>query len=719
VVELRGLVITVTVLANAGCRLFAIDGAACLEDVNCSDGQSCCQGECRDSCPHPPVCGDGELTGIEECDYGDGNADDSSCTTACRLARCGDGLEGPGEVCDDGNTADGDYCAADCSAVTAVCGDGEMQQAEECDDGNGNSDVTPNACRSDCTVPRCGDGVRDSGEACDSEDCCDPVGCTLRNGGTCRPAAGDCDVTESCDGLSLDCPVDEKVAAGTECRAVTGDCDVADNCDGVAAGCPLNVVVDAGMPCRPSAGPCDIGEECDGASPLCPADVRDDTSVCRSAAYECDAVEYCDGVLLLCPNDEPKPDLALCRGGRCQSGECIGIGLSGAYYDNRGLFGDPALVQIDPQVDFIWGAGQPAVGVGPDDFSVRWSGEVRADISGLYAFRTTSDDGVRLWVDDVLVIDDWSIQATTTNDGSITLVGPDRHSIILEYFELGNDAEIELRWRPPGSTRVVIPTSHLYPTSCGNDIVEMGEVCDGPCCDEYCFMLRVADSYCRPLDDECDLAERCDGITDTCPVDVRENDGTACSVGSCDLGYCLAATHFVQATGGNELVSIEAEHHDRRIPVGGHAWVQAGDGQASGGQAMRAEPVSGVVINLPWQDYSPRLDFKVRFNRSGSHVVWIRGLAVDAGQNSFTIGLDGVPATPYPGVEFAAGAWNWSDQAQGTASSSVTIDVTAGDHILNLWMREDGAAIDKIVLTPNSGYSPWAFGPIESTREAD
>jgi MYXO-CTERM domain-containing protein len=62
------------------------------------------------------VCGDGEQTGIEQCDDGAANGDDpDACRADCTPAACGDGIVDTGEACDDGNDIDDDECTASCT----------------------------------------------------------------------------------------------------------------------------------------------------------------------------------------------------------------------------------------------------------------------------------------------------------------------------------------------------------------------------------------------------------------------------------------------------------------------------------------------------------------------------------------------------------------------------------------------------------------------------
>src|SRR5438477_489097 len=78
-------------------------------------------------------------------------------------------------------------------------------------------------------------------------------------------------------------------------------------------------------------------------------------------------------------------------------------GLAGVYYNNTALSGSPVAARVDPTVNFNW-SGSPATGVGSDNFSVRWSGQLLPKVSGIYSFVTSSDDGVRLYVNGQKII---------------------------------------------------------------------------------------------------------------------------------------------------------------------------------------------------------------------------------------------------------------------------------------------------------------------------
>jgi YVTN family beta-propeller protein len=143
--------------------------------------------------------------------------------------------------------------------------------------------------------------------------------------------------------------------------------------------------------------------------------------------------------------------------------QSTGTGLLGQYFNNTSLSNSPALQRIEA-VDFNWGSRSPGTGVNKDKFSVRWTGTVEASSTGTFQFQTVSDDGVRLWVNGVQVINNWSNHSATTNtSATIALTGGTRYTIRMEYYDSGGQAVAQLRWRTPGvTTYSAIPASRLY-----------------------------------------------------------------------------------------------------------------------------------------------------------------------------------------------------------------------------------------------------------------
>ena len=139
-----------------------------------------------------------------------------------------------------------------------------------------------------------------------------------------------------------------------------------------------------------------------------------------------------------------------------------GTGLAGTYYDNLDFTG-PALARIDPTVNFDWGTGSPAPAIGADTFSARWTGQVQRQVTETYTFYTQSDDGVRLWVNGTLLVNNWTDHSPTENTGTIALTAGQRYDIRMDVYESSGNALARLSWSAPGLAKEVVPQTSLYP----------------------------------------------------------------------------------------------------------------------------------------------------------------------------------------------------------------------------------------------------------------
>ncbi|HIC90109.1 MAG TPA: LysM peptidoglycan-binding domain-containing protein [Anaerolineae bacterium] len=114
----------------------------------------------------------------------------------------------------------------------------------------------------------------------------------------------------------------------------------------------------------------------------------------------------------------------------------------GEYWNNMTLSGAPDLVRSDVSINFDWGWGGPAPGINRDYFSARWVRTLYF-AGGTYRFYARSDDGVRVWVDSQLLIDEWRRQAATSFAADIILA-PGPHTVRVEYFEQDGLALIQV-----------------------------------------------------------------------------------------------------------------------------------------------------------------------------------------------------------------------------------------------------------------------------------
>ncbi|MFM2431937.1 MAG: hypothetical protein RLZZ511_3150 [Cyanobacteriota bacterium] len=151
-----------------------------------------------------------------------------------------------------------------------------------------------------------------------------------------------------------------------------------------------------------------------------------------------------------------------------------GGGLRGEYFDNAN-FTNLRVVRVDPTVNYNWAGGSPEPAIGPDTFSVRWSGQVQAQYDEAYTFYTTTDDGVRLTVNGQVLINQLAVQGgPAENLGTITLAAGQRYDIVLEYLEDDLDAQAQLAWSSASQVRQVIPQSQLYTVPYNPGTIFMG-----------------------------------------------------------------------------------------------------------------------------------------------------------------------------------------------------------------------------------------------------
>lgn len=118
------------------------------------------------------------------------------------------------------------------------------------------------------------------------------------------------------------------------------------------------------------------------------------------------------------------------------------------YWNNRDLSGDPAKKRDEEAIDHDWGDGSPGSGVNSDDFSARWTRTIYLN-GGVYRFSATMDDGMRVWVDGALVIDEWNDSQVRTVFVDLPMTTGD-HDLEVEYYEAGGKAVAKFWWAAAG-----------------------------------------------------------------------------------------------------------------------------------------------------------------------------------------------------------------------------------------------------------------------------
>lgn len=144
-------------------------------------------------------------------------------------------------------------------------------------------------------------------------------------------------------------------------------------------------------------------------------------------------------------------------------------GLHTAYWSNSTFTGAPKLFSLGllgttgSIIDRNWGTSSPSNLLPNDKFSIRMTGVITLPEDG-YQLVVTSDDGVRVWIDDQLVIDDLVLNAGTRVSSELPSLAGERHRIRIDYFENTGAASFSLKWRSePSATAELIPLNALSP----------------------------------------------------------------------------------------------------------------------------------------------------------------------------------------------------------------------------------------------------------------
>ena len=148
-----------------------------------------------------------------------------------------------------------------------------------------------------------------------------------------------------------------------------------------------------------------------------------------------------------------------------------GTGLLGQYWTNTtsvaftniAFVTAATLTRTDAVVNFNWSSIAPSPVIGQTNFTARWTGSVQPQYSETYTFTTVADDGVRLWVNGQLLVNDWTAHTTaTTNSGVITLAAQQLYNVRLVYFQNTSNAVAQLLWSGPSTALAIIPSTQLY-----------------------------------------------------------------------------------------------------------------------------------------------------------------------------------------------------------------------------------------------------------------
>ncbi|MEV6232295.1 alpha-L-fucosidase [Saccharopolyspora shandongensis] len=141
-----------------------------------------------------------------------------------------------------------------------------------------------------------------------------------------------------------------------------------------------------------------------------------------------------------------------------------GTGLTARFWAHRNSPGEPDVTRVDPGVNYDWKyTGSPDPAILPAGYSARWTGTLEPRFTETYTLRTVSSNAVRLWIDDRLVIDNWSEHGPAVDDAAIPLEAGRRYAIRMEMKKETNEGVAKLLWTGPNTPQQIIPARQLRP----------------------------------------------------------------------------------------------------------------------------------------------------------------------------------------------------------------------------------------------------------------
>jgi hypothetical protein len=259
----------------------------------------------------------------------------------------------------------------------------------------------------------------------------------------------------------------------------------------------------------------------------------------------------------------------------------------------------------------------------------------------------------------------------------------------------------------PGANVVATFSEPMDPASLAGGAFSLAPSAGGPAV--AATVTTSAGNTVLTLDPAADLAPGT-AYTATITAGARDAAGNAlASAQSWSFTTAPAAEPPPSGDGAVTFVSgqavVEAEDHDASIARGAKSWVSGQSPAGSAGAAMKALPDTGARITSSIATTSPELAYRVSFPAPGTYQLWLRMYGISNG-NTLHAGIDG--AATAQNVAVPTNAWRW-------VKTGVSVP-SAGEHTLNVWMREDGISLDRFLLTTSTSFSPSGEGPAATPR---
>ncbi len=266
-----------------------------------------------------------------------------------------------------------------------------------------------------------------------------------------------------------------------------------------------------------------------------------DTTWTPNATSKCGAVSQTSN----CGSTRTVNGSLTCQAGfTCSNNQCVQSQITcpaaatnaftACYYDNQDLT-NLKVSRIDNAINFDWSTESPDQSIGPDQFSATWSGNFNFN-AGTYTFTTTSDDGLRVYIDGALVFNDWVNHQAITNTFTRTL-SAGTHLVRVEYYEGTSFAVAKMSWSQTTQT-------------CGNGVTEGTEMCDlgstnnGACPKTCSASCTTNNCTCTDTNWTPSLSNLCGSVTQTsnCGTTRTMQGNVTCATGqTCTNNQCVTS----------------------------------------------------------------------------------------------------------------------------------------------------------------------------------
>jgi hypothetical protein len=138
----------------------------------------------------------------------------------------------------------------------------------------------------------------------------------------------------------------------------------------------------------------------------------------------------------------------------------------GAYFNTVDFSSWGSMMRVDPTINFDWGLASPDPLIQPETFSVRWRGWLQPRVSEEYTFHATSDDGIRLWLGGLLIIDDFSDHSARERSSIPWQLRTGRQYFVrIDYYNNRRKGVAKLAWSSPSEPKQIIPQRQLTPAN--------------------------------------------------------------------------------------------------------------------------------------------------------------------------------------------------------------------------------------------------------------